>query len=226
MIEMRKAAWSRAAAVTVAVAVFAAALPAGSAVAQQAPTVALEQARSGEDGTSGAGATSGSMTSGNDSAKRDKNGNGGTASAGSAGPSTTGTASDGTGNKGGGGNGGGGDDAASAPPLPENAEILDALGILDDVTVYGLDVLSGLDIPVELLPPPVEEPVSSVPDDINTGGQGSSGATSNVSAEPGSGSAPSGGSTNTVAADGTNSSSGGERTRDRPRKNDDGAANG
>jgi hypothetical protein len=229
MIVMSKAALARAAATAAAVAVFAAAVPAGSVFAQQSPTVALEQARSGEDGTSGAGATSGSMTSGNDSAKRDKNGNGGTASAGSAGPSTTGTASDGTGNSGGGGNGGGGnggggEEASSAPPLPENAEVLDALGILDDVTVYGLDVLSGLDIPVELLPAPVEEPASSVPDDINTGGQGSSGSTSNVSTEPGSGSAPAGGSTNTVAADGTNSSSGGEKTRDRPRKGDDEAA--
>lgn len=215
---MSNAAWARIAALFTAAIVATAAGPVDSAFAQQSPAVALEQARSGEDGTSGAGATSGSMTSGNDSAKRDKNGNGGTASAGSAGTGTTDVAS------GGGGNGGGGE-AASAAPLPENAEVLDALGILDDVTVYGLDVLAGLDIPVELLPPPVEEPVSSVPEDVNTGGQGSSGATSNVSTEPGNGGAPAGGSTNTIAADGVGSSSNGEKTRDRPRK-DDSAANG
>lgn len=207
-----KAAWTRGAALTAAVALFTAALPAGTVFAQQSPTVALEQARSGEDGTSGAGATSGSMTSGNDSAKRDKNGNGGTASAGSAGPGTTDTAT----------GGGGGGDAAASEPLPENAEVLDALGILDDVTVYGLNVLTDLDIPVELLPPPPAEPVSAVPDDINTGGQGSS---STVSTEPGNGSAPAGGSTNTIAADGVGSTSGGEKTRDRPRK-DDATANG
>jgi hypothetical protein len=218
-MKMTRTACARAVALTTAVAVFAAALPAGSVVAQETPDVALEQARSNEDGTSGAGATSGSMTSGNDSARRDRNGNGGTVSAGSPGEGATDTASGG-----GGGNGGG--EASSAPPLPENAEVLAALGILDDVTIYGLDVLSGLDIPIELLPAPPAEPDSSVPDDINTGGQGASGATSNVSTEPGTGAAPSGGSTNTIAADGTNSSSGGEKARDRSRKNDESAANG
>lgn len=187
----------RAAALIGAIVLVLAASPASSVWAQETPSVALEQARSGEDGTSGAGAASGNMSSGE--AKRDKNGNASTASAGSGGST-------------------GGSEDANAPELPENAELLDALGILDDVTVYGIDVLTGLDIPVELLPPPAE-PVSSVPDDINTGGQGSS---STISTEPGTGSAPAGGSISTAAEDGTGSSASGEPKRDRPRKNADG----
>lgn len=195
---MSRAAWARAAALTAAVA-FVAALPADPVRAQETPPVALEQARSGEDGTSGAGAASGNMSSGE--AKRDKNGNASTASAGSGGDTS-------------------GSEEATAEALPENAELLDRLGILDDVTVYGIDVLTGLDIPVELLPPPPAEPVSSAPEDINTGGQD---AASTISTEPGSGSAPAGGSISTAAEDGTGSSASGEPKRDRERKNADGA---
>lgn len=203
-----KSAWARAAALTGAVAMIATAVPAEIAFAQQTPSVALEQARKGEDGTTGTGADPGSMESGN--ARRDKEGNGGNASAGSAGEVATADGSTG-GTEGGG------------APLPENAEVLDALGILDDVTVYGLDVLSGLDIPVEVLPPPAEETAPSAPDDINTGGQGGDGTSdSTVSTEPGSGSAPAGGSTSTAAEDGTGSTASGEKPRDRPRKNADG----
>lgn len=198
---LSKKGWARAAALTGAMAMIIAAVPAELTFAQEAPSVALEQARRGEDGTTGAGAASGSMESGS---KRDKNGNGGNATAGGAGEVATDDGSSGD----------------SAAPLPENAEVLSALGILDDVTVYGLDVLSGLDIPVEVLPPPPAETSPSTPDDINTGGQGSDGA--NVSTEPGSGSGPAGGSTSSAAEDGTGSTSNGEKPRDRPRKNADG----
>lgn len=202
---LSKKAWARAAALTGAIAMIVTAVPVEMAIAQQAPSVALEQARKGEDGTTGAGATPGSMESG--SSKRDNDGNGGNASAGSAGEvATADGSSDST--------------EPGAAPLPENAEVLEALGILDDVTVYGLDVLSGLDIPVEILPPPPAETSPSAPDDINTGGEGTSG--SNVSTEPGSGSAPAGGSTNSVSEDGTGSTSTGDKPRDRPRKNADG----
>ncbi len=204
--------WARVAAMTASLAIITAALPAGSAFAQEAPTQDLEQARAGEDGSTGAGAGSGNTSTGN--AERDKNGNAGNASAGSAGEvgSTEGTDSE---------------EAA----LPENAEVLNALGILDDAILYDLDVLTGLSIPIELLPPPVE-PVSSAPDDINTGGQGSSGATSSdgtatgetssISTEPGTGSAPAGGSTGTAAEDGVGSSESGENERNRERRSDDG----
>jgi hypothetical protein len=171
-----------------------------SILAQETP-VALEQARSGEDGTSGAGASSGNMSSGN--AKRDKNGNAGSASVASA------------------GSGGAADDAAaSSESLPENAELLAALGILDDVTMAGIDVLTGLEIPLELLPAPVEGSATSAPSDINTGGQGGSGqsSSSTISTDPGTGSAPAGGATSSAAEDGEGNS--GQRNRDRPRKDD------
>ncbi|MGH2618394.1 MAG: hypothetical protein ACRDJC_24450 [Thermomicrobiales bacterium] len=195
--------WARAAALTASIAIVSAALPSASVVAQEAPVVALEQARSGEDGTSGAGATSGNLSSGN--AERDRNGNGGNASAGSAGEAGTAENTE-----------------ASDADLPENAELLDALGVLDDVTMAGVTVLTGLDIPVELLPPPVEEPVSAAPTDINTGGQGGSGETSSISTEPGTGTAPAGGSISSAAEDGVGATTNDEKTRDRPRKNADG----
>jgi hypothetical protein len=211
MSMLSKSAWARAAALAGAIALIATAMPAEIAFAQETPSVALEQARKGEDGTTGTGADPGSMESG--SAKRDNKGNGGDASAGSAGEVATADGS--TGSTEGGG-----------APLPENAEVLDALGILDDVTVYGLDVLSGLDIPVEVLPPPPaeEETAPATADDINTGGQGSDGTSDEaISTESGSGSAPAGGSTSTAAEDGAGSTASGEKPRDRPRKNADGA---
>ena len=60
-------------------------------------------------------------------------------------------------------------------PLPENAELLEALGILDVVTAYDLTVLSGLDIPIELLPPPPADAAPAAPSDIDTGGAGTVG---------------------------------------------------
>jgi hypothetical protein len=209
--------WARITALAASLAIITAGLPAGSAFAQQAPSAALEQARSGEDGTSGAGADSGNTSTGN--AKRDKNGNGGSTSAGSAGEGgSTDTGAD-----------------SEAAPLPENAELLEALGILDDVTAYDLTVLSGLDIPIELLPPPADA-VPAAPSDIDTGGVGTSGTTSGdatveetttdetstISTEPGSGAAPAGGSTGTAAADGVGATDNGEKVRDRPRKSDEG----
>jgi len=209
--------WARITALAASLAIITAGLPAGSAFAQQAPSVDLEQARSGEDGTTGAGADSGNTTTGN--AKRDKNGNGGSTSVGSAGEGgTTGTA----------------DADSEEAPLPENAELLEALGILNIVTTYDLTVLSGLDIPVALLPPPPADSVPAAPSDVDTGGVGSSGVTSGeatidesttdetstISTEPGSGAAPAGGSTGTAAADGVGATDNGEKVRDRPRKND------
>lgn len=211
---LNRKSWARVAALTASLAIIAAALPGDSVFAQEAPSQSLEQARSGEDGASGAGANSGNTSTGN--AKRDKDGNAGSATAGGAGDAgaTESTESEG-------------------PPLPENAAVLSALGILDDVTVYGLDILGGLDIPVELLPAPPADPVPAAPDDVNTGGQGSSGETSSgetptgetssISTEPGSGAAPAGGSTGTAAADGVGSTDSGEKVRDRPKKNADGA---
>ncbi len=193
--------WARIAALTAGFAIVAPAVAPEAILAQQAP-VALEQARSGEDGTSGAGAGSGNMSSGN--AKRDNNGNAGTASAGTAGD--TGDTEN---------------PEASSESLPENAELLDALGVLDDVTMAGIDVLTGLQIPVELLPAPVAEPVTAAPADINTGGQGGTGQTSSISTEPGTGTAPASGATSSAAEDGEGNS--GEGNRDRPRKSDDGA---
>jgi hypothetical protein len=189
--------WARIAALTAGIAIVTTAMP-GAILAQDA-SVALEQARSGEDGTSGAGAGSGNMSTGN--AGRDKNGNGGNTSAASA------------------GEGGSADDAAaSTESLPANAELLDALGVLDDVTMAGIDVLTGLQIPVELLPAPVAEPATTVPVDINTGGQGGSGQSSSISTEAGTGSAPAGGAISSAAEDGEGNS--GDRGRDRPRKDD------
>lgn len=183
----------RVAAFTLVAAAAAAALPVGTVFAQESAPVSLEQARSGEDGIAGSGATSGGLTTGN--AERDRNGNAGTASAGTAGEAGTG-------------------ETTSEETLPANADLLAALGILDDVTRYDVDVLANLTIPVELLPPPPAEPVSSVPPDINTGGQGDS---STVSTEPGSGAAPAGGSVSSASEDGVGSSSNG----DRPRRNRD-----
>ena len=221
---LNRKSWARVAALTASLAIITAALPAGSTFAQQAPSQDLEQARSGEDGTSGSGAGSGNTSTGN--AERDKDGNGGNASAGSAGEGATDVA--------------GSTESADSghAALPENAEVLNALGVLDDVTLYDLDVLSGLSIPIELLPPPPAEPVSAVPDDVNTGGVGSSGETapsdtstsettstgesSSISTEPGTGAAPAGGATGTAAADGVGATESGEKVRDRPRKNDDG----
>jgi hypothetical protein len=116
--------------------------------------------------------------------------------------------------------------------LPENAELLEALGILDDVTTYDLTVLSGLDIPIDLLPPPPADTAPAAPSDVDTGGVGPSGVTtgdatveevttgetSTISTEPGSGSAPAGGSTGTAAEDGVGATDNGGR--DRPRKSD------
>ena len=222
---LNRKSWARVAALTASLAIITAALPAGSTFAQQAPTQDLEQARSGEDGTSGTGAGAGNTTTGN--AERDKDGNGGNASAGSAGEGVTDVA--------------GSTESADSgeAALPENAEVLNALGVLEEVTLYDLDVLSGLDIPITLLPPPPAEPVSAVPDDINTGGAGSSGETapgdtstaetpstgesSSISTEPGTGAAPAGGSTGTAAADGVGATESGEKVRDRPRKSEDGA---
>jgi hypothetical protein len=203
--------WARITALAASLAIITAGLPAGSAFAQEAPSVALEQASSGEDGTTGAGANSGNTSTGN--GERDNHGNGGNASAGDAGEggTTETTASD-------------------EPPLPENADLLAALGVLDDVTAYDLTILTGLDIPLELLPAPVAEPVPAAPSDVNTGGQGTSGEitgdatmseTSTVSTEPGSGTAPAGGATGTAAADGIGATDNGEKVRDRPRKSDD-----
>ena len=210
--------WARIAALAAALAIITAGLPVGSVFAQEAPSAALEQARSGEDGTTGSGADSGNTSTGN--AKRDKNGNGGSTSAGSAGEGgTTGTAD------------------AEGPPLPENADLLEALGILEVVTAYDLTVLSGLNIPIELLPAPPADPVPAAPSDVDTGGVGPSGVTSGdatidetttdetstISTDPGSGAAPAGGSTGTAAADGVGATDNGEKVRDRPRKDDDGS---
>ena len=188
---------ARAAALAAAIAIGVAGLPVGVTRAQEAPSQALEQARSNEDGTSGAGAGSGNMTTGN--ANRDRNGNGGSvSSAGSAGETGTTESTEPT-----------------AAPLPENAEVLAALGVLDEVQANGLTILTGLDIPVEMLPPPPAEAIPAAPVDVNTGGQGGSGETSSVSTEPGTGAAPAGGSTSSASEDGVGSVSNGERKRDR-----------
>lgn len=202
---LNRKSWARIAALSASLAVVTAALPAGSTFAQQAPTQDLAQARAGEDGSSGAGAGSGNTATG--TAERDRDGNGGSASAGSAGEG--GTTETG---------------ATGGAPLPENAEVLEALGLLDEAIAYDLNLLSGLNIPVELLPPPAEVPVSTVPNDINTGGQGASGATSNgdtstISVEPGTGAAPAGGSTGAAADDGIGATNSGDTVRERPRDN-------
>ena len=189
--------WAHAAALTAAIAIGTAGFPIGMAKSQESPSQTLEQARSGEDGTSGAGAGSGNMTTGN--ANRDKNGNGGSvSSAGSAGEAGTAENAE-----------------PSGAPLPENAEVLAALGVLDEVQANGLTILTGLSVPIDLLPPPPAEPVSAVPPDIETGGQGGSGETSSISTEPGTGAAPAGGSVSSASEDGVGSSSNGERKRNR-----------
>jgi hypothetical protein len=194
---LSKRALARAAALTGALTLLGVSLPMDAALAQQSPSVALEQARKGEDGSSNAGAGSGNMSSG--TAKRDSNGNGGNANAGGSGEVATADGSSGTGTA---------PAEGEAAPLPANAELLDRLGILDDVTTYGIDVLVGMDIPVELLPEPEPEATAAAaPADINTGGEGTSGA-------------PAGGSTNAASEDGS-----GEKVRDRPRK-DEAAADG
>jgi hypothetical protein len=231
---LSKTAWARAVALSSAIAILTAAIPAGAALAQETPSVALEQARRGEDGVSGAGAASGNMESG--SAKRDKNGNAKSATAGGAGETATATGSEE-------GSSGGGEEA---PPLPANADLLSALGILDDVTIYGVDVLSDMDIPVELIPAPVETSAPAAPTDVNTGGQGADGAnissepasgsapadvntggqssdSANISTEPGSSAGPAGGSTSSAAEDGAGASETGKK-RDKAAK-DAGAAN-
>ncbi len=204
---LSKTAWVRAAAMTGAMAIVTAAFPTGVAFAQDSSSITLEQARKGEDGTTGTGAAPGSLDSG--SAKRDKNGNAGNATAGGAGEVAT---ADGS-------TGGSGSTDGNAAPLPANADLLAALGILDDVTAYGIDILVGMDIPVELLPPPTTNSSPAAPSDIDTGGHGGTG--SDVSTAPGSGSAPAGGSTTTAADDGANSTSSGEKKRDRPNKDAD-----
>ena len=212
---LNRTSWARIIALAASLVFIIAGSPAGSAFAQEVPSEALEQARSGEDGTSGAGAGSGNTSTGN--AKRDKDGNGGSASAGEGGEGGTTESAD-----------------TEEAPLPENAEVLEALGILDEVAAYNLTVLSGLDIPIEYLPPPPADPVPAAPSSVDTGGVGPSGVTSGdatieeattgetstISTEPGSDSAPAGGSTGTAAADGVGATDSGERDRDRPRNND------
>jgi hypothetical protein len=208
--------WARITALAASLAIITAGLAAGSAFAQQAPSATLEQARSGEDGTSGAGANLGDASTGN--AERDKHGNGGNASVASAGEGGTTETAD-----------------PEAAPLPENAELLEALGVLDVVAAYNLTVLTGLDIPIELLPPPPADPAPVAPTDVDTGGQAPSGVTSGdatieesttgetstISMEPGSGSAPATGSTGTAAADGIGATESGGQDGDRPRNTDD-----
>jgi hypothetical protein len=209
--------WARITALAASLTLITAGLPAGSAFAQQAPSVALEQARSGEDGSTGSGANSGNTSTGN--AGRDKDGNGGSASAGTAGEGgTTGTA------------------PSEEEALPENAELLAALGILEVVAAYDLSVLEDSNISIELLPPPAAEPVAEAPSDIDTGGQAPSavtsgdatieevttGETSTISTEPGSGAAPATGSTGAAAADGVGATDNSENGRDRPRNSDGG----
>jgi hypothetical protein len=201
--------WARITALAASLAITAG-LPAGSAFAQEAPSVALEQARSGEDGTTGAGANSGNTSTGN--AERDKDGNASSASAGSAGEGgTTGTTT------------------SEEESLPENADLLAALGILELVAAYNLSVLDDSNIAIELLPPPAAEPVAEAPSDIDTGGQAPSGVisgdatiseTSTTSTEPGSGAEPGSGSTGTAAADGIGATDNGEQVRDRSRNGD------
>jgi hypothetical protein len=210
--------WARVTALAASLAIITAGLPAGSAFAQEAPSVALEQARSGEDGATGAGANSGNTSTGN--AKRDDKGNGGSASAGSAGEGGTTEPV-----------------PSEEESLPENAETLEALGVLDLVTEYNLTILTGLEVPLTLLPPPPADSVAAAPSDINTGEQAPSDVTSGeatidetttdetstIATESGSDGEPAGGSTGTAAADGIGATDSGEKPRDRPRKNDTGS---
>ncbi len=217
-----KSAWAKAITVGTAFTLVSLSLPVTAVNAQESPSVALEQARRGEDGVSGAGATSGNLESG--SSKRDKDGNGGTASAGGSGEVATGnTSTDGASASDG--------SSADAPPPPANADLLSALGILDDVTTYGIDVLSDSDIPLELLPAPTENTSPSAPADVNTGGQGSSGeaistdpGAGSAPADAGSGGAPAGGSTASAAEDGTANSGG--KKKDKAAEGDGGTNGG
>jgi len=207
--------WARIAALTASLAIVTAGLPGGSVFAQEAPPVALEQASSGEDGTSGSGANVGNASTGN--AERDRHGNGGNASVASAGEGGASETAD-----------------PEAAPLPENAELLAALGILGVVNDYNLTVLDDSDIPISLLPPPPAD-AAPVASDVETGGVGASdvttgdatieevttGETSTISTEPGTGSAPATGSTGTAAEDGIGATESGERDRERPRQSDD-----
>jgi hypothetical protein len=209
--------WARIAALTASLAIATATVPVIAVQAQDSSLEAYKRARAGEDGSTGVGAAGGNTTTG-DEAKRDKNGNGGNASAGSGGEATDSAG------------GGGGSGEATTEPLPENAETLAALGVLDDVTAYDLDILDGLNIPVELLPPAAEAPASA-PADVNTGGEGATGetasgggTTSETAPESGTTTeaAPAGGSTTTAAADGEGSSSNGEKKRDRAERREGG----
>ena len=207
--------WARITALAASLAIITAGLPVGSAFAQEVPSVTLEQARSGEDGSTGAGANSGNTSTSN--AKRDNKGNGETASAGSAGEGGTTEPV-----------------PSEEASLPENAETLEALGVLDLVTEYNLTILTGLEVPLALLPPPPADPVAAAPSDINTGGQAPSDVTSGeatideattdetstIATESGADGEPAGGSTGTAAADGIGATDSGEKPRDRPRKND------
>jgi hypothetical protein len=211
-VRLNTSSWARTAALTTALAFVGGMTTAQIASAQQTPSVALEQARSGEDGTSGAGAESGGLSTGN--SKRDKNGNGSDSSS----TAAAGTAGDT------GGSGSSDTSGSTEAPLPPNAEVLAALGVLDDAQTYNLDILTGLDIPVELIPPPPTHEAPAAPSDINTGGQGDA---SSVSTDPGTGSAPAGGSTGTAAEDGTGSTASGEPKKDHPHHNQtDGTADG
>jgi hypothetical protein len=206
---------ARITALAASLAIVTAGLPAGFVFAQEAPSATLEQATSGEDGSSGSGADVGNASTGN--AERDRNGNGGNTSVASAGEGGSTEAAD-----------------PEAAPLPENAELLAALGILDVVAAYNLSVLEDSNISIELLPPPVADPVAEAPSDIDTGGQAPSsvpsgdatieetttGETSTISTEPGSGAAPASGSTGTAAADGIGATDGGENPRGQSRSDD------
>ena len=105
------------------------------------------------------------------------------------------------------------------------------------VTEYNLTILTGLDIPIALLPPAPADAAPAAPSDINTGGQAPSGETtgdatieevttgdaSTISTEPGSGAAPASGATGTAAADGIGATDSGETGRDRPHNHDNGS---
>jgi hypothetical protein len=105
------------------------------------------------------------------------------------------------------------------------------------VTEYNLTILTGLDIPIALLPPAPADAAPAAPSDINTGGQAPSGETtgdatieevttgdsSTIATEPGSGAAPASGATGTAAADGIGATDSGETGRDRPRNHDTGS---
>jgi hypothetical protein len=203
-----KTLWARIAALAVALAIGVATLPSGITHAQDESLAQhSKRARAGEDGTTGTGADGGNTTTGD--ANRDKNGNGGNATAGEGGQTDT--------------SGSGGSDTTNSGPPPENADVLEALGVLDVAEQYNLNILTGLNIPIELLPPPPAETTAPVTD-VNTGGQGTSGESTGGGTTDG---APAGGSTTTTAEDGAGSSANGEKKHDRAEKHaDDAAASG